>query len=152
MNLSQILAFQQGKSLEYNACAIAKNLLIIGGWGVCVRVFFQAGSVSGSLLDSEEEDREGLTCAVCLDVYFSPYSCQPCGHIFCEPCLRTITKNRPTSTPCPLCRTFISQTTFHRGECPVKKTNMLSSYLLTVLIDDCGDRKVIQTRTLIILL
>ncbi|XP_042364621.1 E3 ubiquitin-protein ligase RNF180 isoform X2 [Plectropomus leopardus] len=74
----------------------------------------QAESVSGSLLDSEEEDREGLTCAVCLDVYFSPYSCQPCGHIFCEPCLRTIAKNRPTNTPCPLCRTLISHTDFHR--------------------------------------
>ncbi|XP_027134455.1 E3 ubiquitin-protein ligase RNF180 isoform X2 [Larimichthys crocea] len=70
-------------------------------------------SVSGSLLDSEEEDREGLTCAVCLDVYFSPYSCQPCGHVFCEPCLRTIGKNRPTNAPCPLCRTLISHTDFH---------------------------------------
>uniref|UniRef100_A0A671WTL5 Ring finger protein 180b n=1 Tax=Sparus aurata TaxID=8175 RepID=A0A671WTL5_SPAAU len=67
-----------------------------------------------SLLDSEEEDREGLTCAVCLDVYFSPYSCQPCGHTFCEPCLRTIAKNRPTNTTCPLCRTLISHTNFHK--------------------------------------
>ncbi|KAM7369338.1 hypothetical protein PAMP_013613 [Pampus punctatissimus] len=74
----------------------------------------QAGSVSGLLLDSEEEDREGLTCAVCLDVYFSPYSCQPCGHVFCEPCLRTLAKNRPTNTPCPLCRTLISHTNFHK--------------------------------------
>lgn len=82
---------------------------------VCVCV--QADSVSASLLDSEEEDREGLTCAVCLDVYFSPYSCQPCGHTFCEPCLRTIAKNRPTNTTCPLCRTLISHTNFHKGEC-----------------------------------
>ncbi|XP_040915689.1 E3 ubiquitin-protein ligase RNF180 [Toxotes jaculatrix] len=74
----------------------------------------QAESVSGSLLDSEEEDREGLTCAVCLDVYFSPHSCQPCGHVFCEPCLRTLAKNRPTNTPCPLCRTLISHTSFHK--------------------------------------
>ncbi|XP_020491711.2 E3 ubiquitin-protein ligase RNF180 isoform X1 [Labrus bergylta] len=74
----------------------------------------QVESVSTSLLDSEEEDREGLTCAVCLDVYFSPYSCQPCGHIFCEPCLRTIAKNRPANTPCPLCRTLISHTNFHK--------------------------------------
>ncbi|XP_073334669.1 E3 ubiquitin-protein ligase RNF180 [Pagrus major] len=74
----------------------------------------QAESVSSSLLDSEEEDREGLTCAVCLDVYFSPYSCQPCGHTFCEPCLRTIAKNRPTNTTCPLCRTLISHTNFHK--------------------------------------
>lgn len=84
---------------------------------VCVCVCVQAESVSASLLDSEEEDREGLTCAVCLDVYFSPYSCQPCGHTFCEPCLRTIAKNRPTNTTCPLCRTLISHTNFHKGEC-----------------------------------
>ncbi|XP_032395304.1 E3 ubiquitin-protein ligase RNF180 isoform X1 [Etheostoma spectabile] len=74
----------------------------------------QAGSVSGSHMDSEEEeDREGLTCAVCLELYFSPYSCQPCGHVFCEPCLRTIAKNRPTNTPCPLCRALISHTNPH---------------------------------------
>ncbi|XP_023281355.1 E3 ubiquitin-protein ligase RNF180-like [Seriola lalandi dorsalis] len=72
----------------------------------------QAESVT--LLDSEEEDREGLTCAVCLDVYFSPYSCKPCGHVFCEPCLRTLAKNRPTNTPCPLCRTLISHTDPHQ--------------------------------------
>ncbi|KAA8584653.1 hypothetical protein FQN60_008438 [Etheostoma spectabile] len=75
---------------------------------------FKAGSVSGSHMDSEEEeDREGLTCAVCLELYFSPYSCQPCGHVFCEPCLRTIAKNRPTNTPCPLCRALISHTNPH---------------------------------------
>ncbi|XP_050928729.1 E3 ubiquitin-protein ligase RNF180 isoform X1 [Lates calcarifer] len=74
----------------------------------------EAESVSRSPLDSEEEEREGLTCAVCLDVYFSPYSCQPCAHVFCEPCLRTLAKNRPTNTPCPLCRTLISHTSFHK--------------------------------------
>ncbi|XP_038590613.1 E3 ubiquitin-protein ligase RNF180-like isoform X1 [Micropterus salmoides] len=82
----------------------------------------QAKSVSTSLLDSEEEDREGLTCAVCLDVYFSPYSCQPCGHVFCEPCLRIITKNRPTDTPCPLCRTLISHTNFDKDLNQTAKT------------------------------
>ncbi|XP_034459191.1 E3 ubiquitin-protein ligase RNF180 isoform X1 [Hippoglossus hippoglossus] len=73
----------------------------------------QAESLSRSLVDSEEEDREGLTCAVCLDVFFSPYSCQPCAHVFCEPCLRTLAKNRHTNTPCPLCRTLISHTDLH---------------------------------------
>ncbi|XP_031133429.1 E3 ubiquitin-protein ligase RNF180 isoform X1 [Sander lucioperca] len=75
----------------------------------------QAESVSGSQMDNEEEEehREGLTCAVCLEVYFSPYSCQPCGHVFCEPCLRTIAKNRPTNAPCPLCRALISHTNPH---------------------------------------
>ncbi|KAM9338383.1 E3 ubiquitin-protein ligase RNF180 [Symphorus nematophorus] len=82
----------------------------------------QAESVSGSLLDSEEEDREGLTCAVCLDVYLSPYSCQPCGHVFCEPCLRTLAKNRPNNTPCPLCRTLISHTSLHKDLNQTAKT------------------------------
>lgn len=70
-------------------------------------------SVPG-LTDSEEEGREGYTCAVCLDVYYSPYSCHPCGHVFCEPCLRTLAKNRPASTPCPLCRTLITHTLFQK--------------------------------------
>ncbi|KAM3874390.1 E3 ubiquitin-protein ligase RNF180 [Diretmus argenteus] len=74
----------------------------------------QEQSVSGLLTDSEEEDREGYTCAVCLDVYYCPYSCQPCGHVFCEPCLRTLAKNRPNNTPCPLCRTLISHTHFQK--------------------------------------
>uniref|UniRef100_A0A1A7WBF4 Ring finger protein 180 n=1 Tax=Iconisemion striatum TaxID=60296 RepID=A0A1A7WBF4_9TELE len=66
------------------------------------------------LVDSEVEDRDGLTCAVCLDVYFSPYSCEPCGHVFCELCLRTLAKNRPTNTSCPLCRALVSNTSFSR--------------------------------------
>ncbi|KAF3702314.1 E3 ubiquitin-protein ligase RNF180 [Channa argus] len=74
----------------------------------------QAVSVNSPLLDSEEEDREGLTCAVCLDIYFSPHSCQPCGHIFCEPCLRTLARKQTTNTPCPLCRTLISHTNLHK--------------------------------------
>ncbi|XP_037548515.1 E3 ubiquitin-protein ligase RNF180 [Nematolebias whitei] len=57
-------------------------------------------------------DGDGLTCPVCLDVYFSPHACQPCGHVFCEPCLRTLAQNRLTVTPCPLCRTLISNTSF----------------------------------------
>ncbi|KAL3041340.1 hypothetical protein OYC64_019526 [Pagothenia borchgrevinki] len=74
----------------------------------------QVESVSPSLSEGEDQDREGLTCAVCLEVFFSPYSCQPCAHVFCEPCLRTIAKNRPTNTPCPLCRALISHTTPHK--------------------------------------
>ncbi|XP_062984091.1 E3 ubiquitin-protein ligase RNF180 [Elgaria multicarinata webbii] len=68
-------------------------------------------------MNSEEEhehrqDKESYLCAVCLDVYFNPYMCYPCHHIFCEPCLRTLAKDNPTSTPCPLCRTAISQVFF----------------------------------------
>ncbi|RVE65429.1 hypothetical protein OJAV_G00116350 [Oryzias javanicus] len=82
----------------------------------------EEGPVNDVLLDSEEADREAMTCAVCLDIYFSPYSCHPCGHVFCEPCLRMLTKNRPTNTPCPLCRTVISHTSFHQEFNQTSKT------------------------------
>uniref|UniRef100_A0A673JL46 E3 ubiquitin-protein ligase RNF180-like n=1 Tax=Sinocyclocheilus rhinocerous TaxID=307959 RepID=A0A673JL46_9TELE len=68
------------------------------------------------LTGSDDEEREGYTCAVCLDVYYSPYKCHPCSHVFCEPCLRTLAKNRPSNTPCPLCRTLISHVLFQEGE------------------------------------
>ncbi|XP_024858457.1 E3 ubiquitin-protein ligase RNF180 isoform X2 [Kryptolebias marmoratus] len=71
-------------------------------------------AADGSPLDLEVEDRDGLTCPVCLDVYFSPYACRPCGHVFCEPCLRTLAQNRPTDTPCPLCRALVSNAVFSR--------------------------------------
>ncbi|XP_027979680.1 E3 ubiquitin-protein ligase RNF180 [Eumetopias jubatus] len=58
------------------------------------------------------EEKESYICAVCLDVYFNPYMCYPCHHIFCEPCLRTLAKDNPASTPCPLCRTIISRVFF----------------------------------------
>ncbi|NXB61723.1 RN180 ligase, partial [Struthidea cinerea] len=57
-------------------------------------------------------DKESYLCAVCLDVYFNPYMCYPCHHIFCEPCLRMLAKDNPTSTPCPLCRTTIARVFF----------------------------------------
>ncbi|XP_032426216.1 E3 ubiquitin-protein ligase RNF180-like isoform X1 [Xiphophorus hellerii] len=62
----------------------------------------------------EDVDRDGLTCAVCLDVFFRPRSCLPCAHVFCEPCLRRLARNRAAHTPCPLCRRLISNTGFHR--------------------------------------
>ncbi|NWT11457.1 RN180 ligase, partial [Vireo altiloquus] len=57
-------------------------------------------------------DKESYLCAVCLDVYFNPYMCYPCHHIFCEPCLRMLAKDNPASTPCPLCRTTIARVFF----------------------------------------
>ncbi|XP_075303421.1 E3 ubiquitin-protein ligase RNF180 isoform X2 [Opisthocomus hoazin] len=65
--------------------------------------------------DDEHElrgDKESYLCAVCLDVYFNPYMCYPCHHIFCEPCLRMLAKDNPAHTPCPLCRTTIARVFF----------------------------------------
>nr|XP_023682157.1 E3 ubiquitin-protein ligase RNF180 isoform X1 [Paramormyrops kingsleyae]XP_023682158.1 E3 ubiquitin-protein ligase RNF180 isoform X1 [Paramormyrops kingsleyae] len=70
------------------------------------------GNASSSDEDEAGRDREGLTCAVCLDIYFNPYMCRPCGHVFCEPCLRTLARSCPSNTPCPLCRTPISHVCF----------------------------------------
>ncbi|XP_059845312.1 E3 ubiquitin-protein ligase RNF180 [Hypanus sabinus] len=72
---------------------------------------------SNSNLTTSDDDeikweKEGYICAVCLDIFFSPYMCYPCHHIFCEPCLRSLAKDNPTSTPCPLCRTIITRVFF----------------------------------------
>ncbi|XP_054630683.1 E3 ubiquitin-protein ligase RNF180 [Dunckerocampus dactyliophorus] len=82
--------------------------------------------------DDDEEvvgDKERYICAVCLDVYFSPYTCQPCGHIFCEPCLRTLAKNCPANTPCPLCRTTITHVFFQKELNQMVRTFFPKEYL-----------------------
>ncbi|KAI8503088.1 hypothetical protein Bbelb_189090 [Branchiostoma belcheri] len=60
----------------------------------------------------EEAEREGLICPICLDLYYEPYVCQPCGHVFCDPCLRQIAKDNPGCTACPLCRTVVITVNF----------------------------------------
>lgn len=49
-----------------------------------------------------------LTCPVCLEMYHLPRRCNPCGHMFCDPCLRRLTGQGSEGVPCPLCRTVIS--------------------------------------------
>ncbi|XP_051279423.1 uncharacterized protein rnf180a [Dicentrarchus labrax] len=91
------------------------------------------GNPSSSSSEDEEDvstgDREGYICAVCLDVYFSPYMCHPCNHIFCEPCLRTLAKNSPTNTPCPLCRTIITHVFFQKELNQTARTFFPKEYL-----------------------
>ncbi|XP_019387676.1 PREDICTED: E3 ubiquitin-protein ligase RNF180 isoform X1 [Crocodylus porosus] len=82
--------------------------------------------------DDEHEhrgDKESYLCAVCLDVYFNPYMCYPCHHIFCEPCLRMLAKDNPTSTPCPLCRTIIARVFFQSELNNSTKSFFPSEYL-----------------------
>ncbi|XP_072517799.1 E3 ubiquitin-protein ligase RNF180 [Salminus brasiliensis] len=86
-------------------------------------------SAKWNLTSSDEEEKEGYTCAVCLDVYYNPYMCQPCSHVFCEPCLRTVAQNRPRSTPCPLCRTLISHVLFQQELHQTTRTCFPKEYL-----------------------
>ncbi|PIK55593.1 hypothetical protein BSL78_07495 [Apostichopus japonicus] len=63
----------------------------------------------------EKTVQEYTVCAVCLDLFFNPRACSPCGHLFCEQCLRQLKRFHPTSTPCPLCRTVIQVTIPHES-------------------------------------
>ncbi|KAM8866065.1 E3 ubiquitin-protein ligase RNF180 [Synchiropus picturatus] len=88
---------------------------------------------SSSCSEDEEEaragEKDGYICAVCLDVYYSPYMCHPCSHIFCEPCLRTLAKNSPSNTPCPLCRTIITHVFFQKELNQTTRTFFPKEYL-----------------------
>ncbi|XP_061116568.1 E3 ubiquitin-protein ligase RNF180 [Conger conger] len=90
------------------------------------------GNVTTSSSEDEDlpaGDRDGFICAVCLDVYFSPYMCHPCNHVFCEPCLRTLAKNSPANTPCPLCRTLITHVFFQKELNHTTRTFFPKEYL-----------------------
>ena len=63
--------------------------------------------------DKEPTHEHDLICAVCLDLLYSPHRLHPCGHIFCEPCLRRLSSVRIVK--CPICRTAIKKCHFDRG-------------------------------------
>ena len=59
------------------------------------------------LLEAEpelSEVHEDLLCPVCLDILHEPFKVDPCGHVFCEPCLRRLGQKNPMNCTCPLCR------------------------------------------------
>ena len=60
-----------------------------------------------ALLEAEpelSEVHEDLLCPVCLDILHEPFKVDPCGHVFCEPCLRRLGQKNPMNCTCPLCR------------------------------------------------
>merc|ERR1719495_392838 len=62
------------------------------------------------LLEGEPELSEladDVICPVCLDLLHEPFQVEPCGHIFCEPCLRRLGQKNPMNCSCPLYRTKI---------------------------------------------
>jgi len=45
-----------------------------------------------------------LKCGICLDILLDPKIVEPCGHSFCNHCLRLL-----QTRICPLCRTRIHE-------------------------------------------
>ena len=73
------------------------------------------------LLEGEPElaeINEDLICPVCLDLLHEPFLVDPCGHIFCEPCLRRLGQKNPMNCTCPMCRTKIF---FCKHQAPMAK-------------------------------
>ncbi|XP_010635532.1 E3 ubiquitin-protein ligase RNF180 isoform X2 [Fukomys damarensis] len=99
----------------------------------CVHCVLQVLNLNNEMNTDDDneyaEEKDSYICAVCLDVYFNPYMCYPCHHIFCEPCLRTLAKDNPASTPCPLCRTIISRVFFQTELNNATKTFFTKEYL-----------------------
>ena len=78
-----------------------------------------------------------VTCPVCMELYYRPHTCEPCKHVFCEPCLREISKQVPITTPCPMCRKVISKCKLNAGQytflMPIFLIYFLASESLSVL-------------------
>ena len=51
-----------------------------------------------------------LKCGLCSDILHRPCLVQPCGHLFCEPCLR-----RAKINECSTCKTKIDDCKSHQG-------------------------------------
>ena len=55
-------------------------------------------------------DEDNCTCAICMEIKYEPIIINPCGHSFCDPCIRKVANTAAASnsvTNCPLCRTEI---------------------------------------------
>ena len=88
----------------------------------------------------------GHQCPVCLETLYRPHSTEPCGHIFCETCLRRLSQaavensrqimerattaccmpsflyfnlkslDQALTIKCPICRTIIQGCCFNEGK------------------------------------
>ena len=72
--------------------------------------------LSESDIDFEHHNSESFSaqsnvekdCAVCIDLLYNPIKITPCGHIFCESCVKRLRKTETQrDVPCPLCRQTI---------------------------------------------
>lgn len=72
--------------------------------------------LGGNETVAEEKPKEPtFTCPICQGAMVSP-STTPCGHIFCDTCIRDVIQKRKKS--CPICRKKISKSKIHRVYLP----------------------------------
>ena len=83
-------------------------------------IYFYCQNSLGDSDDSEDmlliPNVDGLTCSVCLDLFYRPHTCCPCDHVFCDPCLRQLARSHPINTKCPLCREVIQSCRPNHGK------------------------------------
>jgi hypothetical protein len=53
-------------------------------------------------------DKDDCTCSICDEIFFKPRRL-PCGHFFCDTCIRNWIRIRYPNVTCPLCRREILQ-------------------------------------------
>ena len=83
----------------------------VGGVHATVAAARGSATDTACALADHAAERPGCGCAVCLELLCRPTMVVPCGHVFCEVCIRRATNSlekagrKPT---CPLCRrTFL---------------------------------------------